>query len=265
MSDATVPAEGLGAAFRTQMRVIGALTLRELSARFGKENLGYLWLFGEPALLGGAIGAIHLITGHTMPGGLDPAFFMVTGYIMFYLLRGVVNRAPGVIYGSQSLLYHRCITLFDIILAKDVLETAATMFVMALFLGGCWLILGKRPAHIEMVMWSMLLMGLFAHGVCLLLAAGSIYTEVFERVTHLLTYLTMPFTGCFYMVFWLPTDLQRVALWNPTLHMFEMMRYGLYGLSVPTQFDQPYVLGWIVALNLLGMAALRAARRQLVI
>ena len=66
--------DGLFGAFRTQLRVIGALTLREMSSRFGKENLGYLWLFGEPALLGGAIGVLHVITGHEMPGGLDPAF-----------------------------------------------------------------------------------------------------------------------------------------------------------------------------------------------
>ena len=90
-------------------------------------------------------------------------------------------------------------------------------------------------------------------------------TEVFERVTHLFTYLTMPFMGCFYMAFWLPTDLQRLALLNPTLHFFEMMRYGLYGLRVPTHFDLGYILVWTALVNLLGMAAIRAARRHLVI
>ena len=96
-------------------------------------------------------------------------------------------------------------------------------------------------------------------------AAGSVRTEVFERVTHLFTYLTMPFMGCFYMAFWLPTDLQRLALLNPTLHFFEMMRYGLYGLRVPTHFDLGYILVWTALVNLLGMAAIRAARRHLVI
>jgi capsular polysaccharide transport system permease protein len=264
MSASNAP-EGLAGAFRTQIRVIGALTLREMSSRFGKENLGFLWLFGEPALLGGAIGVLHVITGHEMPGGLDPAYFMLTGYIMFYLLRGVVNRAPNMIYGTQSLLYHRCITLLDIIISKNLLETAATTFVMALFLVGCLVVAGQRPPHIEIVMAAMLLMGLFAHGLCLLLAAGSVYTEIIERVTHLFTYLTMPFTGCFYMAFWLPTDLQKVALWNPTLHIFEMLRYGLYGLRVPTHFDLTYILASIAVLNLLGMAALRGARRHLVI
>jgi capsular polysaccharide transport system permease protein len=264
MSTSTSP-DGLAGAFRTQLRVLGALTLREMSARFGKENLGYLWLFGEPALLGGAIGVLHALTGHEMPGGLDPAFFMLTGYVMFYLLRGVMNRAPSMIYGTQSLLYHRCITLLDIVVSKNLLETAASTFVMALFLAGYWMVKGQRPAHFEVVMAAMLLMGLLAHGFCLLLAAGSVYTEVFERVTHLFTYLTMPFTGCFYMAFWLPTDLQKVALWNPTLHIFEMMRYGLYGLRVPTHFDVPYILASVAVLNLLGMAALRGARRHLVI
>lgn len=38
---------------RVQLRVVGALTLRERGTRFGRDNLGYVWLFLEPALLGG--------------------------------------------------------------------------------------------------------------------------------------------------------------------------------------------------------------------
>src|SRR4051812_18163643 len=110
---------------RIQLRVIGALTLRELGTRFGRDNLGYLWLFLEPALLGGAIGAVHHISGTGMPGGLHVATFWVLGYIPYYLLRGVVNRAPTAIVSNQSLLYHRNISLFDIILARNLLEGAA--------------------------------------------------------------------------------------------------------------------------------------------
>jgi capsular polysaccharide transport system permease protein len=34
---------------------------------------------------------------------------------------------------------------------------------------------------------------------------------------------------------------------------------------VPTTYDIPYVVGWVAVLNLLGMAALRKARRHLVV
>ena len=97
----------------------------------------------------------------------------------------------------------------------------------------------------------------------MLLATGSVYTEVFDRVTHLFTYLSLPVTGAFFMVFWLPTELQNAVLWVPTVHVFELVRDGQYGTRVPTHHDVGYVLGWVAALNLLGMAGLRRARRDL--
>src|SRR4051794_33212892 len=80
----------LWACFRIQTRVIGALMLREMGTRFGRDNLGYVWLFLEPMMLGGAIGSIHKISGHEMPGGLEPFLFWVMSYIPFYLFRGIV-------------------------------------------------------------------------------------------------------------------------------------------------------------------------------
>jgi len=66
-------------------------------------------------------------------------------------------------------------------------------------------------------------------------------------------------------VFWLPTDLQRIALWIPTVHCFELVREGQFGSRVPTHYDISYVLAWAAGLNLLGMAALRHARRAVVV
>ena len=63
MSATLGPQASLWSCFRIQMRVIGALTLREMGTRFGRDNLGYLWLFLEPMMLGGAIGALHLASG----------------------------------------------------------------------------------------------------------------------------------------------------------------------------------------------------------
>jgi capsular polysaccharide transport system permease protein len=250
-------------ALRVQLRVVGALTLRELGTRFGRDNLGYLWLFVEPALLGGALGLVHHISGHQLPGGVDAGTFWVIGYIPYYLLRGVLNRGPTAIAANQSLLYHRHITLLDIMLARDLLEggaTAGALLAFVLFFGLAAEEWPREPA--KMVAGMLLMLG-FAHGVALLIAAGSVYTEVFDRVTHLFTYLSLPITGAFFMVFWLPTELQRAALWVPTVHVFELVRDGQYGTQVPTHYDLAYLSGWIAALNLLGMAALRRARRDL--
>ena len=54
-------------AARTQLRVIGALMLRELHTRFGRHNLGYLWLVGEPFILSVGVVVIHFYTHTDVP------------------------------------------------------------------------------------------------------------------------------------------------------------------------------------------------------
>ena len=76
---------------------------------------------------------------------------------------------------------------------------------------------------------------------------------------------TLPLTGAFWMVFWLPYEMQKAALWIPSVHIFELIRDGHFGTSVPTHYDIGYVLTWIAVLNLLGMAAIRRARRDIVL
>lgn len=252
-------------AFRIQCRVIGALLLRELSGRFGRHNFGYLWLFLEPMMLGGAIAVVHHVSGHGLPGGLAVMPFWVIGYIPYYLFRGVVNRGPSAIHGNQSLLYHRRITVFDIIVSRNLLEGAAVFGALSVFLLGFGLVLGDWPKEPGKMVIGMALMFLLSHGLSLLIASGSVYTELFERIVHLMTYLSLPFTGAFFMVFWLPTDLQHIVLWIPTVHCFELIRAGQFGTQVPTHYDLSYVVICIAVLNLLGMAALRRARHDLVV
>jgi capsular polysaccharide transport system permease protein len=96
-----------------------------------------------------------------------------------------------------------------------------------------------------------------------MVAVGAVYSELFDRMVHLFVYLSMPIVGAFFMVFWLPTEAQKAALWVPTVHIFELVRHGQFGTIVPTHYDLVYVIGWITMLNLLGMAGLRQARRDM--
>lgn len=191
--------------------------------------------------------------------------FWIVGYVPFYMFRSIVNRATSAIHGNQSLLYHRRITVLDIIVARNLLEGAAVFGALAAFLVVFGLVLNEWPKEVAKILLGMVLMFGLSHGLSLLIAAGSVYTELFDRLTHLVTYLSLPFVGAFFMVFWLPTELQQTVLWIPTVHCFELIREGQFGSVVPTHYSIPYVLGWIVGLNLVGMAALRRARQDLVV
>ncbi len=44
---------------QAQGRVVGALIMRELHTRYGRENIGYLWMILEPMMFAAAVAVLH--------------------------------------------------------------------------------------------------------------------------------------------------------------------------------------------------------------
>ena len=57
------PEPSLWESFRIQLRVIGALLIRESLTRYGRHNIGFLWLFAEPMFFTLGITAIWAAAG----------------------------------------------------------------------------------------------------------------------------------------------------------------------------------------------------------
>ena len=107
---------------RTQGNVIGALIMREIHTRYGRKGLGFVWIIGEPmilALLVVSIRGAHKPNSHST---MDPLVFIVLGYTMFMMFRSLWNRADSALESNLTLLYHRMVTIFDIMLARGVLD-----------------------------------------------------------------------------------------------------------------------------------------------
>jgi len=248
--------------WRVQRRVIGALILRELHVRFGRRNLGYLWLFAEPLLLGLAISTVHALRDR----GLGPrstvsvfAFFAI-GYSLYYMFRAIVGRSTGCLAGSRPLLYHRIVTPLDMVSARHLLEGAACTVVVILMSFAVAAVEGLVPDDPMKMLVAVLLMMWLCHGLALLVAAGAERWEIVDRLTHPLIYLQLPFSGVFFLVDWLPGPLQELALYNPTVHIFELLRDGQFGENVNTTYDLAYVVGFAMAFHFLGLCAMRAVR-----
>ena len=81
-------ANGLG----IQLRVIKALMLRELTTRFGRENIGFLWIMAEPLLFAILVGLLWRAMKGPLEYGVDIVAFVVTGYIPLVLFRSTISR-----------------------------------------------------------------------------------------------------------------------------------------------------------------------------
>lgn len=254
---------GLIQVIRIRGRVMAALMIRELHTRFGRENLGYVWLFMEPAMLGVGVGLWQwAVRGSSaMPGDLNKFSFFLIGYILFYLFRVLVGRSPHGIAANYQLLYHSRVTVEAVMWARSVLDGAAVAVCIGIFLIIIGVALGDWPDDPLQMMWGVVLMTLLAHGTSLIfLAATGLNSQIVDRVVHPFTYLSIPFSGMFYMIWWLPGPMQEVLLWSPLVHIMEFTREGQFGRRIPYSYDLTYVIGWIVVINFIGLCALKAAK-----
>ena len=244
-----------------QSRVVGALILRELHTRFGRDNIGYLWFIGEPMLLASGVSVVHLANHVPLAGGLDVVPFYVTGYCSYMMFRSNINRAAATIEANRTLLFHRQVTPFDMVLSRCLLEFAATLSAMLLLIAlATALGLGHMPDRPLLLLEGMLLMLWFTFAGAMIIAAASEFSHVVERLVHPTTYLLMPISGMFFLIEWLPRSLRPLVALFPPAQLTEIVRMGEYGQIQSPWVSLPYLISVNAVLTLIGLAYLRIAR-----
>jgi ABC-2 type transport system permease protein/capsular polysaccharide transport system permease protein len=134
---------GLARAFAIQRRVVAALLMREILTRFGRHNIGFLWLFVEPMLFTLGVTTLWTMTRAVHGSDLPIVPFAITGYSTVLLWRNMPNRCVGSILPNLALMYHRNVRVMDIFAARLLLEGGgATISFVALtlifsFIGWC--------------------------------------------------------------------------------------------------------------------------------
>jgi len=244
---------------KVQWRVIKALILREMITRFGRHNIGFLWMFIEPMMFSIGITVLWAWTGGHTKGTIPVAGFALTGYSAIVGWRNSINRTSGSIKANRALLYHRVITIFDIAFSRAVLEfMAVSVSLVVLTFAFVRLDLMDLPADPLQAVLAWALLGWFFTAAGLVSVYLDERSEIFERVWHVFMYLTLPLTGAFSMVSWLPTGAQEFILYSPMVHGVEMLREGYFGGGIRAEYD----IGYFVTCNLvLTAVALLLVRR----
>lgn len=246
---------------KIQLRVVGALLMREILTRYGRHNLGFLWLFLEPALFTLGIVTLWSFMKSHSNEGISVVAFAVTGYSYVLMWRNVASRCSKAIEPNLSLMYHRNVKVLDLFLARIILEVSG-ITISFVTLVAVFSILGLMdpPRDVFLMLMAWCLLVLFSAGLGLVVGVISETSEIFERIWHTFTYLFFPLSGAAYMVTFLPSNLQKLALYIPPLHGIEMLRHGYYGDTVRTYEDPWYLLVVslvLIFVGLLGVAWVR--------
>ena len=238
--------------------------LRELHTRFGRNNVGYLWLVLEPMILSAGIAAFHLSVHAQLPFGFSPGSFYASGYITYIVFRNTVNRATGLLESNKPLMFHRNVSLLDLTLARVGLDAIATTGAMIIIISVFAVTgLSPLPERPWLILAGLGLMSWLSFGVSAIVSGASEYSALVERFVHPTTYLILPFSGMFYVMDELPRPVAKITALFPFPHIADLVRMGLKSDFTSTYMDLTYVIIFCACTSLVGMSMLRSARRHM--
>ncbi len=230
--------------------------MREILTRYGRRNVGFLWLFLEPMMFTLLVtGLWSVIRTHS---DLPIVAFAVTGYSSVLLWRNMASRCIGAIEPNLSLMYHRNVKVIDIYAARVLLELGGatisfTVIVLLFSLIG-WM---SWPEDVAKVLFAWFMLCWFGMSLGLLVGALSERTELVEKIWHPVSYILFPFSGAAFLVDALPTPAQDLILWFPMVHGVELLREGYFGSAFTAHYDITYMAAVCMGLTLLGLAKTR--------
>ncbi|HWP19194.1 MAG TPA: ABC transporter permease [Burkholderiaceae bacterium] len=255
--------ESLLRSWAVQRRVIGALLMREILTRYGRHNIGFLWLFVEPMLFTLGVTALWTMAKATHGSDLPIVAFAITGYSSVLLWRNMPSRCISAITPNLALMYHRNVKVMDVFAARLLLEAAgATISFMTLasfftFIG--WM---EPPENIAMVMVGWVMLAWFGSALAILLGSLSERSEIVDKLWHPTSYILFPLSGAAFLVDALPKAAQEFVLLLPMVHGVEYLREGYFGQSIRAHHDLTYMGTICLGLTLLGLAMMRRVSRE---
>lgn len=255
-------AEGL----RVQIVVVKALMIRELVTRFGRENIGFLWVMAEPLLFAGLVGIVWTFSRGPEYHGIGIVAFVVTGYIPLTFLRHSFSRSAKIFQANMALLYHRQVKVLDFIFVRVAIEAIGAM--MAFLFAAVVLFFFEQfpiPADVGALVAGWFIYCLFILAICTVLAPLSEISSVVEKLVPVSVYVAIPFSGVFNMASWLPANLREMLMWSPLVSGMELMRYGVFGAAVTPYYDVQKALGVSIVCLVFGLILCRHVRKDLAV
>lgn len=244
---------------KIQLRVIYALFMREIITRYGRHNIGFLWLFVEPMIFIVLIALFwQAVRASSFGQDIPIVPFAVIGYSVVLCWRNSVSRTTKAVSANTGLLYHRNVTVIDVFLARIFLEVFGAT-VSFLVLSVIFHVVGFMPMpddFLYMVFgWGLMIW--FAIGLAFVIGALCEMSEVVNRLWNAFSIIMFPLSGVMFFVHWLPDIAKELVLYIPMVHLTEMIRHGYYGDVIPTYESVNYLVQCNLVLSFIGLTLVR--------
>jgi len=250
---------------RVQGTVIWALMMRELHTRYGRENLGYLWMVGEPIVFCAGVAVVWTAIRPPYEHGLPMTEFVITGYVPLTMWRHCIGRSVKAFEANGGLLFHRQVTPLDLITSRVALEVAGSIIAGGIVVFAAMLVgYMEPPKDLGLMYIGLAYHAVFCFACALLIAPLTERSDVLESLLSVTLYLSLPISGAFTMVDWVPKPYQWILLLSPSVQDCEMIRGGQFGPQSHPIYDYGYTAAVTGVMLLIGLSLTLRSRRYII-
>ncbi|BBP00764.1 ABC transporter permease [Sulfuriferula nivalis] len=245
-----------------QRRVIWALVMREMITRFGREGLGVLWLVGEPAMFIVGVMIIFSLVDQAH-GGISVAEYLAVSYPTIILWRNTTGRVAKALEANAALLHLNPIRPVDLFYSRIVLEfSGAIASFLILYLVFVAIGICQWPDNVLLMTFGYFMVAWFSFGFVLIMGALSELSETIDRVSHIILYLMLPFSGIFMPAHLVPDQYRDLLLLTPLINTVEMFHAGYFGDRMVTYYSIPYTMSINLLMTFAGLLLVNIAIRR---
>jgi ABC-type polysaccharide/polyol phosphate export permease len=239
---------------RTQLRVIGALLMREILTRYGRKNIGFLWLFIDPMLVSLSIALIVSFVRVRHFETVPIFAFILVSYATTPLWRRSTARCMNAFSPNKQLLYHRQVAVIDFYLTRVLLEHAgATMAFVCLVLLFALFSMVPLPLDPLQVAAGWFMIAWFGFGLSLLVGSLVHRAPLMQKLWVPTSMLLFLCSAVIYPVDTLPHAARYYVLLLPMTNGIEYLREGYFGPVMTYYYHMWFMAVCNTALTALGL------------
>ncbi|HSZ74137.1 MAG TPA: hypothetical protein VK779_04900 [Rhizomicrobium sp.] len=250
--------------WQAQLRVLTALTLREMQSQNSSLDYGYAWALIDVCLSITALTLLKVFIKALSPPGMPPILFLVSGMLPWLTFQSTATAIESAIVRNKRLLAMPQITPLDLAIARalQIFCTYGVVFIGAAV--GCTYFENAPPPRsivgVTIVYIASWLLGL-AYGL-VTMPLSRVFPPA-GKIIGLVWRFGLLMSGVFFVITFFPEWAWPYLDWNPMLHAEELTRTYWFS-SYQTPVGSPlYLTECLAGLAILGLALERYVRSRI--
>lgn len=251
--------------WQIQKSVVFALFIRELSSRFGRFKLGYVWAVAEPFFSILAFCLIRMAMGSGSIEGLAYPIFFASGMLIYTIFSNLGQAMIGLVESNLALMNYQRIKPMDPLIARSLLEIIISAISISVILSGFYWAGYTFTWNSTLGFIAVFfLISAFSFGIGCIFAVVSLLFQEFKKIAPIVIRPLFFISGIFFSTNSIPENLLPYLLWNPVLHAIELGRCTMFVEYSSLHGSWSYLSFSALASLALGLALFHYYQRKLV-